>query len=513
MTRVKKTSQRFTFALALLGAAGFASACTGGDDGSQESDCEGEDCDDKGGDGDGDGDSPVDCGAGCENADPDNCVVSCEVEGGEPACVVTPLDEDGDGHGTNACLVSPGGDCDDEDEEISPEAVEVCDGIDNDCNGRADATDGLALSAMPLPWAPGSQARVVYHAAGGKYGLAWAGDEDDRKTLNYVALDPDGQTASSAVLIADPPADTYANLAAITYGGPGVGVLWTEYTQGTDYTTRTMFAVVDETGAFVLNPLEVQPSVDDTLRSGGAASLLRLEDDWLLVLREGPSDGGSYDFITVGAAGATDVVATLPGPDFSNLKVTEVDGTLLASWSSDGEFRVAPLTSNYTLAASTLVSGGEELPFDTRTTGAVMWPTGSDALAAWLHLAGSHVGVEFVTIDSNAEITCDATYRARENSLISYDAASLDEKKVLFLSDYQVVQNPPPASPSYEFDVSVLEVPDECGGAVRESVILEDAYFLDYAGSPDGGGLLIAAGVTGSGEQLLIQPVGDLLCN
>ncbi len=58
-------------------------------------------------------------------------------------------DQDGDGAGTAAggtqqsCTPVPGytllaGDCDDHDSHRAPTRIEVCDGIDNDCNGRAD---------------------------------------------------------------------------------------------------------------------------------------------------------------------------------------------------------------------------------------------------------------------------------------------------------------------------------------------------------------------------------------
>jgi hypothetical protein len=57
-------------------------------------------------------------------------------------------DADGDGYGNNAltktaCIkpsgyVSIGGDCNDANKAIYPNAVEVCDGIDNDCNGIKD---------------------------------------------------------------------------------------------------------------------------------------------------------------------------------------------------------------------------------------------------------------------------------------------------------------------------------------------------------------------------------------
>lgn len=57
-------------------------------------------------------------------------------------------DDDGDGYGSDALLtqacaqpsghVDVGGDCDDQDEQRSPDAVDVCDGVDNDCDGEVD---------------------------------------------------------------------------------------------------------------------------------------------------------------------------------------------------------------------------------------------------------------------------------------------------------------------------------------------------------------------------------------
>lgn len=73
-------------------------------------------------------------------------------------------DYDNDGYGDNeeatvSCsqptgYITTGNDCDDEDSSAYPGATEICDGVDNDCNGEADGADAVDI----ITWYPDSDA-------------------------------------------------------------------------------------------------------------------------------------------------------------------------------------------------------------------------------------------------------------------------------------------------------------------------------------------------------------------
>ena len=79
--------------------------------------------------------------AACNDNDPcttDEC-------GPDGACIHTPVDADNDGFPPIGCM--GGTDCDDTRSNVNPNAAEVCDGLDNNCDGPADNATGLECAA------------------------------------------------------------------------------------------------------------------------------------------------------------------------------------------------------------------------------------------------------------------------------------------------------------------------------------------------------------------------------
>ena len=82
--------------------------------------------------------APVDMD-GDDVPDPPLLLATAEVAASGAHLFLDPCDEDGDGSS------GPAGDCDDADPSLSPTTHEACDGVDNDCDGAADAPAELRL--------------------------------------------------------------------------------------------------------------------------------------------------------------------------------------------------------------------------------------------------------------------------------------------------------------------------------------------------------------------------------
>ncbi len=108
--------------------------------------------------------------------------VRCTADGSGTACIsaLTPTtwyrDEDGDGRGRNdmtqtscpqpAGYVNAGGDCNESNPFIRPGATEVCDGLDNDCDGTVDGVGSCPTPNGMGTWADRSAgpANQIWHS-------------------------------------------------------------------------------------------------------------------------------------------------------------------------------------------------------------------------------------------------------------------------------------------------------------------------------------------------------------
>jgi hypothetical protein len=160
----------------------------------------------------------LDLGVVCNDGD------SCTVDSCTPAgCVYMPgrLDADGDGAFATGTLLDPkaalgcGKDCDDTSAEIFPDAIELCDGLDNDCNGIID--DGTLL--QPSSVAP---TRVSPLDAGHSQatGLAFDGESFGASMTSVMARSQGQfqQLTAQGQLVGPPQLVAHVN--AEGYGGP-----------------------------------------------------------------------------------------------------------------------------------------------------------------------------------------------------------------------------------------------------------------------------------------------------
>jgi cysteine-rich repeat protein len=87
--------------------------------------------------------TPTCAGKVCSDNDP------CTVDGCDPVaieCTYRVIDGDGDGYSPGFCRPGSGhkgGDCNDGSAAINPEATEICDGVDNNCDTRREVDEGL----------------------------------------------------------------------------------------------------------------------------------------------------------------------------------------------------------------------------------------------------------------------------------------------------------------------------------------------------------------------------------
>jgi len=235
--------------------------------------------------------------AQCNDGDP--CTDdSCDSKSGECAFIAKTFDLDNDGFKGPLPGKSPtdpaacGDDCDDSSAAAFPGGGEICDGVDNDCNGvvddgaqyvpRVSGPDAVRISRDGLDNAsPGALA-----TNGENFFVTYGGNEGGKGRLFGTFIDAEGKAVGTERRLTQIEPDAFDSRVAWT--GDRFGVAWSDR-RFDNY--EVFFALFDRNGQ-KLNPGDVrisdtpQYSINETVAFTGA--------EFVMVWQEGQGRNGSF---------------------------------------------------------------------------------------------------------------------------------------------------------------------------------------------------------------------------
>jgi Putative metal-binding motif len=193
------------------------------------------------------------------NPDPAHCDVVCTETPGAPTCSVQGQDKDHDTYLSKLCTASskPALDCDDNAATTHPGAPELCDGIDNNCNGLIDLADGLTVSGTSqqigtttstLRGAPA----IAWATDSSVYGVVWTdGLSPTSGDILFETFDQSGTLKVLPKAINQVKTTSSLGL-GLAFGADSFGVAWF-----TSPTVATYFSTITSAGVPLLSPLKV----------------------------------------------------------------------------------------------------------------------------------------------------------------------------------------------------------------------------------------------------------------
>ena len=189
--------------------------------------------------------------------------------------------DDADADGWTECA----GDTNDADPLVNPDAVEICDGEDDDSDGFVDE---LCDTECDTPEERGYELRITFDAAtsaipslawtGGEYGVAWEDMRDGNNEIYFTRLDRSGsRLAADLGVTSDPGSSKDPSLA---WTGNGYGVAWKDNRDGNEeiYFT-TLGASGGKTGTDVRITSDGSPSELPSLAWNGSEFGVVWEDE------------------------------------------------------------------------------------------------------------------------------------------------------------------------------------------------------------------------------------------
>ena len=346
----------------------------------------------------------------CNNPDPANCTAGCKEPGG--TCAVTGNDADGDQHKAN-CAADPGDDCDDTNPSTYAGATELCDGKDNNCNGKDDLQDGLTLSGVTkklvgeagkdhyspeIAWCPG----------GSKFVMVWTDTREGSPRIYAASVTPSGVVGLQKNV-----SGTVAGEAVeprIACHGSECAVVWRQ----TELPIDVFFQRLDCDAAMV----GAKVNVSET--PGGlnlSPSVVRFGNDWIVSFLEKDAMGQPAAYRVVGADGtlktSTQFVSESTGLRYQIVSAATTTHVGFAWELTNNVVEWARIDSALTLSSTQALSPKPAPTGQVSKDAAIATHLGNLAIA-WRTSTASSAKIEYVERTGGGSTVCTAA------SLASY---------------------------------------------------------------------------------------------